>query len=1336
VNPRKTILAVAVILTAIAVLVPAGAFAAQKHAYSAAASFGEAGAGAGQLNLVAPDLTASPPVAGSGLAVNDETGDVYVADTGNHRISEFSSSGAFVRAWGWGVENGTAEAQVCTAICQAGVSGSSPGEFESPTFVAVDNSGGLSEGDVYVADSGDDLVSKFGPAGNLISTWGNNGPLETPNGQLNGANAKPVTESTGTLEGPFGEIVGIAVDSTGNLWVLAGGGNGIRFEYGQTGTFLEPLRRFAPESPLPAGLGLDAEGNFYFVGNGELVPFKTVHTGRKGRKVSESSVDAHGLALDPATADLYINHAGTEIEAFPSSCESFLCVPTQTFGAGRLIEAAGLAVASDGTVYAADAGTDRIAVFPVSLETTVSAATEVRATTATVNGTVDPKTGGNATRCFFRVGPTTSYGQNVPCLNGSGDPVGTELSPIEARTEVHADLTGLEGGNPYHFTLRAFNLAEEVVTSEDESFETLPIPVISGTETNEVTATSATLQALVDPEGLAVTGCTIQWGTSTSYGTIVPCEPPTLPAGTSPLPVTAHLGGLTANTTYHWRVVAVNANGTAAGTDNTFVFSTEPPGSPTGSCPNEALRQANGSLALPDCRAYELIDPPQKNGALLAPLTFGIPPAISQDGSRMIASTLQCFAGAQSCTGDRVSKGPPFEFERTASGWVTHSLAPPASRFEVNSVWGYSAEAGDVLYSSPVESQLTDEFYARAPSGTMEPIGPIAEDQGPSAISGAAQIATADLSHLVYESNHKSLWSSFDATEEASLYEYVGTANPHPFLVGVTGGRGSEDLVSKCQTSVGALKGAVSSAVSADGRTVYFESEKCSTGAGANAGIKVPANQLYARIDGESSETAAEKGARTVEISARSATECSGACAVSAPAAAHFEGASESGSLAVFTSTQQLTDNASQDPSSLDSAANSGCQHTTGPNGCNLYLYEDPQQEPEPTGTHLIDVSAGDTSGIGPQVKGVMAISADGSHVYFVAGGVLSGPNSEGKSPSEGADNLYAYQHDARFPAGHVAFVATLPGRPEFDQFPEADQWKPGSGGANVTPDGRFLLFTSHGALTSDAGTGEGPAQVYRYDAESERLDRVSIGAQGFNNDGNSGTGDATIPELGSGSIGVFIGQTRRDPAMSDDGSRIFFRSPVGLAPQALDDVPLNGRGGLAQNIYEWDEDGVPGCDEIAGCVHLISDGVDVAEGSNEISQSNSSAVELFGTDEKGTDVFFSTTDPLVPADTDTGYDIYDARAEGGFAPAPAPTVCQGDTCKGQGTQAASESGAATSTFSGPPEGPNVARKPPCAKGKVRKQNKCMKKPHKKPAHHKRSTKKHKHANNSNGGKK
>ena len=82
-----------------------------------------------------------------------------------------------------------------------------------------------------------------------------------------------------------------------------------------------------------------------------------------------------------------------------------------------------------------------------------------------------------------------------------------------------------------------------------------------------VTAASATLNGTVNPNSLA-TNYYFEWGTTTSYGNVTP----TIAAGngTTNMAVNAGISGLTGGTTYHFRVVAVNADGTTNGSDLTF----------------------------------------------------------------------------------------------------------------------------------------------------------------------------------------------------------------------------------------------------------------------------------------------------------------------------------------------------------------------------------------------------------------------------------------------------------------------------------------------------------------------------------------------------------------------------------------------------------------------------------------------------------------------------------------------------------------------------------------------------------------------------------------------
>jgi DNA-binding beta-propeller fold protein YncE len=1306
-------------LALVVLVAPSAAPAAQLHAFTS--SFGAPGSGAGQLSLT---LTGSPgaQARGSGLAVNAATGDVYVADTANDRIDQFSSSGAFIRAFGWEVNATTPEVklQVCTTAtgCRAGSSGDEPGQLEAPTFIAVDNSCALhnpaltestvpkcsefdpSAGDLYVTGIGQNLISakniltKFDSEGHLVEAWGDNGEgfeKDGPaNGQLNGANAP---------EGPFGQPAGIAVGPTGHLWVGVGGTikapNAHVYEFGQAGGFEREWGLPELQVATPQGLAVDSSDDVYVSNNAERVE-KFTSVGKnlgivyRTPVVVEEGGGEHypegitAITLDPLTDDLYLDE-GTTVQDVSHQCEpnSTGCIATQTFGSGHLDEAAGLAIGPGSTVYAANTGTNQIAVFKASLEANIQAPTEVKATSAVLHATVNPE-GGEVTSCNFQSGASKAYGRNLPCLDGEDHEVGTLEHPLTGSSPValHAKPEGLKAGATFHYRLRAANAGKEEIHSEDEAFETLVLARIEAEEATEVTAASATLNAKVNPRGLPVEACQIEWGTtSTSYEHAEPCQPASLPAGTSAAAVAAHLTGLSPETTYHWRILATDANGVEASPDNTFVFFPGPPPTEVSQeCANEPLREVNASTALPDCRAYEQVTPPQKNGAVVAEATTSALYGLSQSGSRLLAPTVQCFGGAGSCGPLRQAAGLTYEFSRSPGGWQATPLTPSAGQFVASTVLTESGDAPDQLFSvalpAPPSPAGREWFYARHSDGSMQPVGPVASGLGyhkGNYLGGVA--ATADLAHVVYN-GEENFWPAFDETEGETIYEYAGAAE-RPFLVAVTGKAGSTELIGTCGAHLTGYHYGNNETLSADGRTVYFRVRPCPSGTGANAGKPVLAYTIYARIDGESEDP------RTVKISAPAAEpECDSACQAQPAALAQLAGDSTDGSMVYFLSTQQLTDEASEDSHGGDTANGNSCPLAEGKGGCNLYLYADPQEDPL-TGNHLTAVSAGDSSGQGPQVQGVMAISSDGARAYFVAKGTLTGANAEGKSPSEGANNLYVYDAEE----AKTRFIVTLSAASCGQEFADCEQWG-GSRSANVTPEGRYLLFTSHAALTPDATREKGPAQVYRYDAQAEALTRVSIGRRGFNDDGNDNgnAADASIvPAEQQRGVSEQQQQGRPplDPSLSADGHRVFFESPAALAPGALSDVliafnEVNRVPVFAENIYEWEQQGTGSCDETAGCLYLISDGRDATEGFK------GSSVKLIGTDATGENAFFSTADRLVPTDTDTGLDVYDARALGGFAPPPHSETCEtSEACHGESTREAPLSSPGTMGFNG-----------------------------------------------------
>jgi WD40-like Beta Propeller Repeat len=1044
------------------------------------------------------------------------------------------------------------------------------------------------------------------PEGSLSAVQPNGEPLNFTSGA-----------GAGTNEIPGANVCGVAVDSSGDIYMTEWSAN---------------VRVFAPSgeplATIPAGeaceLAVDAAGAVYVAG------FPNPEFGEPAGPVqkfvpstfpvtSSTTYEAAGtidptpsfaVAIDPSTNHLYVDegnqiaefdNAGTRLGAFGST------------GAGAIPPAtswtAGLAVnGTTGEVYIAQGDFEgQVEVFGPAItvpDVTTGEATELDPSgSVTLNGTVNPD-GIEVRECVFEYGTTPEYGLEASC----DQVVGAGNEPVEVSTR----LSGLTPGATYHFRLKAAN-AEGPNYGADAEVSMPPMPTIGAVSVTDLTSTSADLNATINPGGLDTTYY-FQYGTDTHYGTTVPVPAADIGAGTTGVAVTQHAVKLEPDIPYHWRVVATSRAGTTTGADHTFLYDTS-------------------GETLPDNRAYEMVSPPDKNGATITDVFIGNLEDVSQDGNRVLLSSIQCFAGSESCTADRQSEGEQLLFTRTTSGWLTTPLAPPASRFPISSTTRASADTGMELFSIPTPPAEEDDFYLRRPDGTFVDVGPTSPPADGALGQSNHVLAPSDFARVVFQQNEPR-WP--ESGEGRAVFEYSGTGQTVPTLVGVTGGRGSTALISACGTEL--AQGLNPGQMSADGETVFFSALACGSGTGENTGIAVPATTLYARI----------AASRTVKVSAQSETQCTTeACKNSPPADAHFTAASSDGSKVYFTSDQQLT----------DSASASG----------NLYEYDlsrTPQENP-------IDVSAGELSGHGPRVQGVVAASDDGSHVYFVAQGVLTtAANREGESAVDGADNLYVFARDAANPAGRIAFVARLVDA-------DSPQWAGnGEAIANVTPDGRFLVFASHAMLTRDVTRGDGAAQIFRYDATTGELVRVSVGQRGFNDNGNAGIGDAKIVQAYRGAARG--GPARRDPTMAHSGSVIFFESPIALTPHALNDrqiavEELSHQPIYAENIYEWHE----------GRVSLISDGHDVAE----IGQI--SATRLVGSDASGANVFFVTTDPLVPADSDTQLDVYDARVCTAADPCIPPAVpplppCSGEACHGIPAGTPNVPNAPSATFDGP----------------------------------------------------
>jgi hypothetical protein len=183
-------------------------------------------------------------------------------------------------------------------------------------------------------------------------------------------------------------------------------------------------------------------------------------------------------------------------------------------------------------------------------------ATTPTLTTTTLSGTVNPV--GQATTYLFDYGTTTAYGTQTTSKSA-----GTGVLAVP----VSADLTGLKPATTYHFRIEATNASGPTVGS-DATFTTAGTPVVQTGAATAVTATAATLGGTVNPAGVAAT-YVFEYGPTTAYGTKTTAL--SAGAGTANVTASAPITGLAAGTTYHYRLVATNADTTVPGTDATFV---------------------------------------------------------------------------------------------------------------------------------------------------------------------------------------------------------------------------------------------------------------------------------------------------------------------------------------------------------------------------------------------------------------------------------------------------------------------------------------------------------------------------------------------------------------------------------------------------------------------------------------------------------------------------------------------------------------------------------------------------------------------------------------------
>ena len=669
--------------------------------------------------------------------------------------------------------------------------------------------------------------------------------------------------------------------------------------------------------------------------------------------------------------------------------------------------------------------------------------------------------------------------------------------------------------------------------------------------------------------------------------------------------------------------------------------------------------------ALGECRAYEVVSPLDKQGHNIELLStvaangnavgftsqggFSEPENFYEEGAVVQNSyvarreTSNCPGGAAAC-------------------WVTISAAPPAGFVEIpnlgaplQSDFSPDLRSAEVGCGLPVAGDYA--CAVRRANGSWAFTNQYWPVEGMTSFKSDLEAdvgESEDLSRIFIMPGIRLMQQ--DHTQEGGIYELsglqalaAGTGKPQLRLVNMDAGHdlrlGTSESPLLGNSAIN-VEGSASEAVSRSGEVVLFTADPFGTEGPATIFARVPCssgpNCESLIIEGHA---VPGSGRETVTVSS---PECEGLCTSETPRPAVFEGASSDGSKVFFTTEQELLPSDRDDKNDLYEA------ELTPGGGRALKLLSYGEAE------------AGTTQGNGAEVRGTVRISEDGSHVYFVASGVLTTvKNSFGAAPLAGQDNLYV----ADTVTGKVGFIATLPAK-------DGTLWGEGCGTpgcdnghrhAQTTPDGRDLIFETHARLDSkDAngckGTIEGAVEicsaeaVYRYDAQAGQLTWIShtAGVAAVNEAKNA---EIAPPEGIKGSMADYSDTNRSmsgcpQPAGGGpvegcaspgehDGEDVVFTTSEALAPSDADH---------AEDVYLW-HCASPCQGE--GTVSLISAG---AKGT----QASAGALSA-----SGEDVFFTTAAGLVPQDTDQLKDVYDARVGGGIAAPPAAS-CNGEECQGR----------------------------------------------------------------------
>ncbi len=506
------------------------------------------------------------------------------------------------------------------------VSSFGSGILTNPQGIAVDNSSGVSSGDVYVASPGSTppVIDKFGPAGNLLGTIGaanladcagahdftNPGGVAvdsvTGNVYVTDPSADEVTafNPTGAClfqiavgSEPFGVAVDPSHGSEGTLYVGSNEGLPIQSFNAATGTLIsnhlvEAANQVDTLAVNPAGdIFRDRFGVQEYEPNGDCL--------NNCEDVLESS-GSGALAIDPANGNVFVSEIVYGGAAHPQIGEYApdARTPEVIFGSGEIkanVGVSGLAVnAASGRIYAADNSDGLVDVFGPPV-TTPGVATEppvnLARTSATLSGHVDPETshgGGEIVGCHFEYVDQAEFEAHESEFDYHEYPGVSTIACSETHFSepkaVTANLNGLTPQATYHYRLDATDECEPsrkcTTYGAVETFRGLPaVAGVTADPAQLVAPRSATLVGSFDGNS-EDTHYYFEWGTEEGNFTQKMPLPPAdagSPAGPGPSEVSLDLTELAPGKLYYYRFVASNSFGTTISNEEHLSTPPAPP---------------------------------------------------------------------------------------------------------------------------------------------------------------------------------------------------------------------------------------------------------------------------------------------------------------------------------------------------------------------------------------------------------------------------------------------------------------------------------------------------------------------------------------------------------------------------------------------------------------------------------------------------------------------------------------------------------------------------------------------------------------------------------------